>query len=228
MLEKIHNSWNPILSELYQEPLNTLKKILPTITYLPNREKVFRVFEKPLKDIKVVILGQDPYPIIGDAVGLSFVNGNLNKIPFSLKVIYTELEKEGFSNPNIHTWEEQGVFLLNTALTVEMGKAGSHLEYWKPFINKVIRYISYHQPCIWLLWGNKAQEFKKSIYNQYIFTDNNVPLIKDLPMAGKYNFILEAPHPVVECYNNRSSFYGCNHFKKVNMILEKSKQKIIW
>lgn len=229
MTDRMDSSWNPIKNLLYQEPLLSLHEHLREIIYYPQKENVFRVFQTPVEKVKVVILGQDPYPNLGDAVGLSFVNGS-NKIPASLRVMNKELEDEGYTQPNIHLWEEQGVFLLNTALTVEANKAGSHLDYWEPFTQSVIKYLSYTNPCIWVLWGKKAQSYKRFIYNPYLFTDVNAKHIEDLPIGGNYNFILESPHPAAESYSGgKAGFYGNNHFKNVNEILRvKKQQQIIW
>lgn len=229
MTDRMDSSWNPIKNLLFQEPLLSLNNHLQEIQYFPQKENVFRVFEMPVDKVKVVILGQDPYPNLGDAIGLSFVNGT-NKTPASLRNIIKELEDEGYTKPDIHSWEEQGVFLLNTALTVECGNAGSHLAYWEPFTQSVIKYLSYTNPCIWLLWGRKAQDFKRFIYNPYIFTSVNEEHINDLPVSGNYNFILESPHPAAESYaGGKAGFYGNNHFKNANEILRvKKQQQIIW
>lgn len=229
MIDIMDSSWNPIKNLLYQEPLLSFHEHLNNISFCPQRPNVFRVFKTPVNKVKVVILGQDPYPNINDAIGLSFVNGT-NKVPASLRIIKKELENEGYTNPDIHSWEQQGVFLLNTALTVETGKAGSHLGYWEPFTQAVIKYLSYTNPCIWLLWGKKAQEFKRFIFNPYIFTDSNELYINDLPVSGNYNYILESAHPAAETYTGgKAGFYGNNHFKYVNKILyQKHQQEIIW
>lgn len=229
MTDRMDPSWNPIKNLLFQEPLTQLDLRLREIQYFPQKQNVFRVFEMPVDKVKVVILGQDPYPNLGDAIGLSFVNGT-NKRPASLRNIIQELESEGYDEPDIHGWEEQGVFLLNTALTVEANKAGSHLQYWEPFTQSVIKFLSYTNPCIWVLWGRKAQDFKRFIYKPYVFTDVNAQYINDLPVSGGYNFILESPHPAAESYaGGKAGFYGNNHFKYVNEILKiKKQQEIIW
>lgn len=227
MIPSFDSSWNPIKIKLYESPLTILnEQILPNIKYYPEKENIFRVFKTPVKNIKVVILGQDPYPSPGDAIGLSFVNGT-NKVPTSLRIIKKEIENEGFLNSDIHSWENQGVFLLNTALTVEAGNAGSHLKYWKDFTKSVIQYLSAINPCIWVLWGAKAQEFKNNILNPYEvkkdFSD-----FQYLPVDSDYNFILSSPHPAAEAYSGgNGGFYGNNHFKTVNEILKIKKQKQI-
>lgn len=225
----IDSSWNPILSSLYQPPLDFLNtNILPNIKYYPEKENIFRVFKTPVNKVKVVILGQDPYPNPGDAIGLSFVNGT-SKVPASLRIIKQELNNEGFENVDIHKWEQQGVFLLNTALTVESGKAGSHLKYWQNFTQNVVRFLSYTNPTIWLLWGKKAQEYKNFIYKPYVIKLQEKEFLDNLPMVD-YNFILESAHPAAETYSGgKAGFYGNNHFKIVNnVLLKKNLTQINW
>ena len=226
---EIDPSWDIIQNQVYLEPLKTLStKILPNIKYYPEKNNIFRVFKKPITDIKVVILGQEPYPNPGDAIGLSFVNGT-EKVPALLRIIKEELKAQGYTLPDIHTWEEQGVFLLNTALTVEAGNTGSHLKYWEDFTKTVIQYLSETQPTIWILWGKKAQSIVNNISKPYIitkeFSDYN-----DLPVDSGYNFILNSVHPITEVYaGGKAGFYGNNHFISVNKILKKKKLKeIIW
>lgn len=230
--EQIHSSWQPILPLLYQEPLLTLNnKILPNIYYQPHKDNIFRVFEDSLKSIKVVILGQDPYPTPGDANGLAFATFEDRKLPASLKVIIKELTDSipefKYDNPDWKTldhWRKQGIFLLNTALTVESGKANSHTDYWKPFTKFIINFISSQQPCIWLLWGRKAQEYKSYIHYGITVTKLTIDQIQ----VDKYhNYILEASHPASELYKPGSGFYGCNHFNLTNNILNKNKYNYI-
>lgn len=229
-LDIIHNSWLPVIGkEVYQEPLLSLnEKVLPNISFQPSAENIFKVFRMPLKDVKVVLIGQDPYSVPGDAVGLSFINGT-NKVPPSLRNIYKEILNSTGLQGNINNWEQQGVFLLNSALTVETGKPGSHLSYWRKFTENVIRYISYNNPCIWLLWGRAAQSFKSHITNPFILKGYE-KFIQDLPINDKFNYILEAPHPVAEVYSGgNSGFFGCNHFIYTNFILDKTrKNQINW
>lgn len=145
------------------------------------------------------------------AIGYSFaVNEDIGK-PVSLRIIEKEVGHE--INRTLQLWRDQGVFLLNTALTVEEGKAGSHSKYWEDFITNVISYISNKNPCIWLLWGKHAQKYKHLIQGN-----------------GEGNAILTAPHPAAEAYSGGTAgFLGCNHFKIVNSILDKQhKQQINW
>lgn len=230
MTSRIHHSWDPIKTKLYLEPLTTLNQtILPNILSYPKKEDIFRVFDMPIDLVKIVILGKDPYPTKDDAIGLSFVNGT-EKVPASLRIIKKEIEDEGYPPADIHSWEDQGVFLLNTALTVESGNAGSHLDYWRGFTEDVIKYLSFSNPTIWLLWGKKAQEYKKFIHRPYMVTDAVMKDINDLPLSAQYNFVLESPHPAAEAYaGGNAGFYGNNYFKNVNEILKKKqKQEIVW
>ena len=228
--EVIHDSWFPIInSNLHQEPLLTLnEKVLHSISYQPQAEDIFNVFSMDIKDINVVILGQDPYPTPGDACGYAFINGRNTK-PASLRVIEKEIlesDERRTIIPNgidMRSWIDQGVFLLNTALTVETGKAGSHLKYWTEFTKRIISYISVQKPCIWVLWGRKAQEFIPYInYNPFMVKGYGRDTIKDIPASPDYNYILTAPHPAAESYSGgKAGFYGCNHFYFINEILVK-------
>lgn len=233
-IEKIHKDWLPVINLLYQEPLVSLNEnILPNISFQPKKENIFNVFQIPIKNIKVVILGQDPYPTPGDAIGRAFAVSENTKIPVSLRNISQELENEGlkeshnFDNPwkTLEHWQEQGVFLLNTALTVETGKAGSHLKYWQEFTKRVISHISLTQPCIWLLWGKKAQNFIPYIKNPYIVKDYDNETIQNIPSNEDWNYILTAPHPAAEAYSGgKAGFFGCNHFMYTNRVLQNLKK----
>lgn len=208
-IDKIHPSWKPIIDILNEdEELKKLNKdILPNCTYYPNRQDIFNVFSMDLKDIKVVILGQDPYPNEGQALGYAFAVSETTTKPASLRIIEKEVGHE--IDKTLFNWRQQGVFLLNTALTVEAKKAGSHLKYWENFTKEVIKYISFNNPCIWLLWGAKAFQYEKYL--------------------GKENNILKAPHPAAEAYKSGAGYIGCKHFEIVNSILvEQNKEIINW
>lgn len=240
-LEKFDDSWEPIIPLLHQDKLSDLKyNILPNISYQPATEDIFNVFRMPVSEIKVVILGQDPYPTPGDAIGYSFATREERRVPKSLNIIAQEIEKEGLRNleadikkPGYKTlshWRDQGVFLLNTALTVETGKAGSHLKYWEDFTKRVLNFISIESPCIWILWGKKAQNYRNFIHNKFDVQGYDDETIKEIPAVSDYNYVLQAPHPAAELYSGgKAGFYGCNHFKYSNEILKKNtKKEIIW
>lgn len=205
--DKIDQSWQPLKDLLDKDEdlrvLNT--QILPKCTYYPEREDIFNVFQMPVKDIKVVILGQDPYPRKGQAIGYAFAVSEETSKPASLRVIEKELGHE--IDKTLLKWREQGIFLLNTALTVEAGKAGSHLTYWQNYIKEVIKYISDNTDAIFLLWGRKAQQTFGDIAKNKIY----------------------APHPAAEAYNPGAGFIGSKCFQKVNeTLISQGKQKINW
>lgn len=175
---------------------------------LPPQKDIFNVFRyTALNEVKVVILGQDPYHGLNQAHGLSFsVRPGIHRPP-SLNNIYKELAKDipDFQYPNhgyLLSWAQQGVFLLNTILTVEQGIARSHANLgWEIFTDRVISSINqYCTGVIFLLWGSYAQKKAKFINNQK-------------------HFVLNAPHPSpISAYHG---FFGCRHFSKTNEILIK-------
>ena len=179
----------------------------PTIQYpyYPLKAEVFNAFylTKP-SDIKVIIIGQDPYPNIGklglpQAMGLSFSVRKGEPIPPSLRNIFAEIEKTvpGFTKPNhgdLTYWAEQGVFLLNQALTLIPQQANSHATHWTGFLIKTINFIqSINNKVIFVLWGGEAKKLQR-----YIFSKSNVLT------AGH-------PSPMSVAY-----FTGCNHFNLIN------------
>lgn len=181
----------------------------------PPKDQIFTAFKLcPLEDIKVVIVGQDPYHEYGQAHGLAFSVQNGVKMPPSLQNIYKEISNEfGYkmsTNGDLSNWAKQGVFLLNSSLTVNEGRAGSHKEYgWQIFTKKVIQHIN--QNCngiVFLLWGRHAIEVGKDI-------------------DKSKNYVLTSAHPSpLSAYNG---FFGNNHFIKANQILEGlGKEPIDW
>lgn len=237
--EIIHPSWSPILGELNLEYMLQLNyEILPNLVYHPKKEQIFRVLQKPVQDIKVVILGQDPYPTPGNANGLAFAVNQGIKLPVSLRNIQKELQSNypsifPFAGDwqTLEHWEEQGIFLLNTALTVESGNAGSHLKYWENFTKRIVTFIANTTPCIWLLWGKKAQSFSLYIPKSKRFEVKNYSkeTINHIPINADWNYILNAAHPAAEAYSKDAGFFGCNHFYFVNKILElKAQTQINW
>lgn len=181
-------------------------------TIFPRKELVFRAFMTDLNDVKVVILGQDPYHTPGAAEGLAFSVPNSQPIPPSLINIYKEIDDDigHHNNPTGHlkNWQDQGVLLLNTVLTVEAHKAGSHRgKGWEIFTTEVIKYLNENREhLVFLLWGRDARN-KKALID-----------------TSKH-LVLEAPHPSpLSAY---SGFFGCKHFSKCNEYLIKNNQKPI-
>lgn len=214
---------NLIGKEFSKEYMINLSKIITKerenkIIY-PDSEIVFRIFDSiSPANIKVVILGQDPYHD-GSADGYAFSNSkNKDKVSPSLRNIFKELEKEysilePFHNtdPDLKRWVEQGVFLCNTILTVEKGKPLSHSGLgWELFTEKWLTELSEnYKHIVYMLWGNGAKKFKKYI------NENN-------------NLILEAKHPS-PLSANYGGWFGCNHFKLSNAYLKDyKKEKITW
>lgn len=219
------------LEELYtvlcsKELCNTYAKIreikaLGTPVY-PDLKLAFNAFlYTPLSQVRVVICAQDPYHQPNTATGLAFANFDTvgKAMSPSLKTIFDEIEESCYNGlmlnkePTLVSWARQGVLLLNTALTVEKGKPESHLELWELFTYRVFAVLKEWKPgTIYLLWGNKAKRF--------------IPCID-----AERNYILTAPHPAAESYRPGSGFIGCNHFNKVNEIIEKNngkEHKIVW
>ncbi len=212
MSVKLHESWlTPLQAEFDQPYMAELKQFL-----LAEREAGKRIFPAganwfraldltPLNEVKVVILGQDPYHGPGQAHGLCFSVPDGVRPPPSHVNIYKELESDlGIRRPAhgfLEHWAKQGVLLLNSVLTVEMGLAASHRDRgWERFTDAVIRLVNAkEQPVIFMLWGSYAQ--KKAA-----FVDQNRHLV------------LKAPHP--SPLSAHSGFLGCRHFSKANAFLE--------
>ena len=194
---------------------NKLSNVSNTI--YPNINKVFRAFIKPT-DIKVVILGQDPYHN-SSAVGYCFSVLQGNTINPSLKNIYKELQLEGYDitkNGLLYHWVKQGCFMLNTALTVEKGKPDSHTKIWHSFTKNVIRWLANNRSdIVWLLMGTKAHRYRdiinNSIYSQYILRTSHPS-----PFSAYKNIDNDIP-----------SFIGSNVFRKINSYLDILHKKTI-
>lgn len=193
--------------------MNMLDKSKKTI--YPSPDNIFKVFELKPQNINVVILGQDPYYNPGQAMGLAFsVNPN-TKTPKSLINIFKELKSDlGIerTNPDLSDWYKQGVFLLNTALSVPEKEPNKHKKYWKAFTNDLIRYLTRINPnIIYIMWGNNAKT-----YGQKIETYLNS---KDL--------IHYAPHPSpLSAYQG---FFNSKPFSWTNQKLkELGKTEIKW
>ncbi|MDR2064997.1 MAG: uracil-DNA glycosylase [Prevotellaceae bacterium] len=212
MKVNIEESWKGILQDefdkAYFEKITEFVKseINAGKTIYPPGKLIFNAFEKtPFYKLKVVMLGQDPYHGTGQAHGLCFSVQRGIKPPPSLINIYKEIQNDlGISPPNhgcLEKWAEQGVFMLNSILTVRANEAASHSKAgWETFTDAVIRKISENKSSVvFLLWGNFARSKKVLIDTQK-------------------HFILEAAHPSPLAGN---AFLGCKHFSKTNELLEK-------
>jgi len=208
-----HNEWYPWLKQEWEQPyFKTLAAFVheqyETRVVYPPKPLVFSAFEAcDYPDVKVVILGQDPYHEPGQAHGMCFSVNPGVEIPPSLVNIYKELETDcGCTMPNngyLMPWAEQGVFLLNTVMTVERGRANSHQgRGWETFTDHAIQKINEKQePVVFLLWGRNAR--------------NKAPMIDT-----SRHLVLQAAHPSpLSAYHG---FFGCRHFSKANAFLEKN------
>lgn len=216
----IDESWLPIIKKVYGESYwqkldAFLEKEHQEHTIYPPAPEILNTFIlTPMDQVQVVILGQDPYHGPGQAHGLCFSVPRGIKIPPSLrnilKEIETDLQVEVPSHGNLEHWAKQGVFLLNSTLTVRSGQAGSHQKKgWESFTDHIIQTLSREKEhLVFMLWGRFARDKKKLIDNER-------------------HLILEAAHPSpLSAYQG---FFGCQHFSKANQYLAQHKKKgIMW
>lgn len=184
-------------------------------TIFPDKKNIFAALKyTPYENVKVVILGQDPYHGLGEAHGMAFSVCPGIKIPPSLQNIYKELHEElGCYIPNngyLMKWASQGVLLLNSVLTVQKDLPASHRGIgWEAFTDKIIEEVNKRdEPVVFMLWGNFAKSKASLITNPK-------------------HLVLTCAHP--SPFSARYGFFGCNHFKKANEFLkENGKQPIDW
>jgi len=220
---KLHPSWlEPLRSEFDSPYMTALKAYLVAEKtagrrIFPKGNEWFRALDlTPLENVRVVILGQDPYHGEGQAHGLCFSVRPEVRPPPSLVNIYKEMlgdlgippAKHGF----LEHWAEQGVLLLNAVLTVQMGMAASHRDRgWERFTDAVIRLINAKpEPVVFMLWGSYAQ--KKAAF------------VDSIDKGGRH-LVLKAAHP--SPLSAHSGFFGCKHFSKANAFLESHGEKPI-
>lgn len=144
---RMHPSWQGILASSQNELESIELALEPLQNFTPARNQIMRAFETPLDQVKVLLLGQDPYPTAGVACGLAFAIAEGTKQPQSLKNLMKELATDlpGTANSgNLSAWASQGVLLLNTALTTELGKPAAHSKLWKNFTNTAIGLLAEH------------------------------------------------------------------------------------
>jgi len=198
--------WKAVLK---QEYLTDIQQFLKSekeagVVLSPRPSEIFRAFETDLDRVRVVIIGQDPYPNLKDAGGLAFSARNDRPVPASLKNIFREISRSfGIPlppwqdiSPDLTHWAHQGVFLLNTSLTTRVGERAAHAGKWVHFIRHVLRGLSQREkPIVFLLWGSHAQGLRSHIIDPHV--------------------VLEAKHPSPMT----TGFIGCNHFVETNKIL---------
>ncbi|WES66306.1 uracil-DNA glycosylase [Microbacter sp. GSS18] len=173
--------------------------------YLPAGDRVLRAFGRPLDDVKVLIVGQDPYPTPGHPIGLSFaVDAHVRPLPRSLANIYRELETDlgipAAQHGDLSAWSDQGVMLLNRVLTVAPGAPASHRGWgWEKVTEHAIRsLVARDRPLVAILWGRDAANLR--------------PLLGDTP-------IIESPHP--SPLSASRGFFGSRPFSRANELLER-------
>ncbi|MBE5745932.1 MAG: uracil-DNA glycosylase [Clostridiales bacterium] len=215
---KITKNWYELLKEefeksYFQNLQNFLDEEYSNFTIYPKVENIFNALNKvKYDDVKVVIIGQDPYHEPNQAHGLSFSVESDVKLPPSLQNIYKEIKNdlgiEISKSGNLTCWAKQGVLLLNTVLTVRRGQANSHKDKgWETLTSKILEILNKREkPIVFLLWGNSAKKIGEKITN-----NNHLKLFSAHPSP-------------LSAYNG---FFGCKHFSKTNEFLEKVGQKPI-
>jgi len=214
----IEESWKSVLMDQFNAPyFLQLKEFLieekKHYAVFPPGRFIFNAFNTtPFDAVKVVIIGQDPYPNEGQAHGLCFSVQDGVAFPRSLNNIFTELQSDvGFQIPrsgNLEKWAKQGVLLLNATLTVRAHEPGSHQNHgWETFTDSAIKQLSEQKEgLIFLLWGNYA-------------------INKSALIDKSKHYILTAPHP--SPLSASRGFFGCKHFSKTNELLEKMGKPVI-
>jgi len=212
--QRLGESWGVLLEdEFTKQYMRKLAGILrqerKTFVVYPSSENVFKAYElTPYDQVRVVILGQDPYYKPDQAHGLAFsVPQSMEKTPPSLDNIFREIEDDlgddafrVYHSSDLTRWAKQGVFLLNVCLTVRQGRSSSHMNLgWENFTVKTIKYLNASpSPIVFMLWGNFAKGFKEHIDEEH-------------------HLVLEASHPSPRSADK--GFFGCGHFSKTNQFL---------
>jgi uracil-DNA glycosylase len=206
MTSGVHSTWLPIINRALEgcADLEDFVKEARSSTHVyPKPDLVFSAFKVSIDDIKVVILGQDPYHGPGQAMGLSFAVPDGTTVPPSLRNIMKEVRSdlglESDAKISLKSWAAQGVFLLNTILTVECGKPLSHAgKGWEKFTDSVLTELVKHKSgIVFMLWGKQAQ--------------------KKVSILGDKQIILESAHP--SPLSAHHGFFGSCHFSKANQAL---------
>ena len=214
----IGNKWDEILKEEYKKDYfkqltEFVEKEYETKTIYPKKEDIFATFKyTDYDDVRVVLLGQDPYHGPNQAEGLAFSVSNSVIKPPSLKNIFKELESDlGIQFPELNSlkpWTKQGVLLLNSVLTVEEHKPASHKNRgWETFTDEVIKKLNEkEEPIVFILWGNYSKE--KNVY-----------------ITNPKHYVIESVHP--SPFSARNGFFGSKPFSKTNTFLKEHNLKEI-
>ena len=212
-----------LLSEDFVTIIATLEKcVADGQRFTPPLKQVFSAFMNcPYDKTKVIILGQDPYPQIGVADGIAFSCGNTKKPEASLRYIFHAVNDTVYEgkkdvaifDPDLRRWSNQGVLLLNTALTTEINKIGKHFDIWQPFIAYLVDMLNTsYNDYVWVFMGRKAQDYEDLVDNVL----NNTVL-------------LQCSHPASAAYAKQSKWDCSNVFNLTNEhLIQQKKQPIIW
>lgn len=222
ILEQIPSDWFDLISNAWSKGelnkwSNDVEKIIKGVEITPKKDRIFKALEDcPVKDVKVLILGQDPYPTAGHANGMAFSTEDfVQPFPKSLSNIFKELKRSipEYDFPltgNLTPWAEQGVLLLNTCLTTEVGEANAHKNIiWEKFTSTLIKELfKNNSGLVGMFWGKQAQDFISGI-------------------EEKDQLILKSSHPSpLSVYRG---FKGCDHFNLCNQyLIQKGENPIEW
>ena len=185
--------------------------------FTPTLKQMFRAFEEcPVNELKVIIMGQDPYPAVGVADGLAFSCSNTKELQPSLRYMLDEVNRTvykghpGSLDVDLTRWSNQGILLINTALTTAVGKIGEHYDLWKPFLAYLFDYLTWNETgLIYIYMGKEAKLWSEAV------NDNN------------YKFFV--PHPASAFYAKQERWDSENVFVKINEIVDRQfNAKIIW
>lgn len=205
----LSKDFEQILTHLYNESQDGRK-------FTPVLKDLFRAFEEcPYNDLKIVIIGQDPYPQAGVADGISFSCSHTGKVQPSLRYIFKEIEETVYPDgmtwdPDLKRWSNQGILMLNTAMTCEIGNIGSHIKLWEPFTSYLLDVLdNNYTGLVYVYLGNKAKAWSKS--------------------TGSINYKFFIPHPASAAYRKGNKWETGDVFNKINNIMHKNYgEKIVW
>lgn len=217
LINRISTDWKRVILPVYERYKESIDAVLNQDGLVPPPDSIFYCFDHfDLKDLRVIIIGQDPYINEGEAMGLCFsVSNKKPPCPPSLKNIFKELESEygvKRTSTDLTDWAKQGVLLLNTSLTTLLGKSGHHINIWKNFTKDLlISIVKEKQDIVFMLWGAFAQDIFNSV---------------DKQNPGSKGLVLRHTHPSPL---SRKPFVGCGHFKACNdWLKENGKEEIRW
>jgi uracil-DNA glycosylase len=214
--DKVFNSF--IFSSEFDNILNDLYNLSSQDKkFTPPLKQVFRAFEEcPYDNLKIVIIGQDPYPQLGVADGISFSCSNTNILQPSLRYVLGEVNKTIYgenlvsTNVDLKRWSNQGILMLNTSLTTEVGKIGQHYNIWKSFTAYLLDYLTHNKEnIVYIYMGKKAQEWAD--------------------LTGDNNHKLFVSHPASAAYTKQKHWNSDNVFLKTQLLVKKyHNSDIIW